>query len=156
MNTRGTVEIGYIFTFMISAMLLTAFTIITSNIINDFTLRATRAEAEDMLSRIEVSITGVAAEAVKSPFSNITVFIPLEVSIKNTQYTVKITESMIYLNTTNGIHLKASIHLYGLHLYVSSTKGIKSIYGGIYVKYTLHKPHPTMVRGSDVYIYAME
>ena len=156
LNSQGTVEIGYVFTFMISAMLLTAFTIITANIIDDFTLRATRSEAENTLYRIEVGISGVAAEAIRAPFTNITVFIPLEVSIKNTEYIVKITGSYIYLNTTNGIHLKSRIHLYGLHLYVSNTNGIRSIYGGIYVKYSLHKPDPGTARGSDVYLYAME
>ena len=153
MNDEGVVEIDYIFTFMISAMLLTMFTIITSNIIDDFTDRAIEIDASELMDQIEISIENVVSSALKDPFKTIEVRVEVQQTIRGSTYSFSIENGKLKLVVSSGYKETRDLYLGGLNI-VTKYTSVDSIYRYIKIVYTPERPLYSEMTGDIIYLYS--
>lgn len=151
-DNSGTVEIGYIFTFFISAILLTFFTLLTSNIIQDYTNRATELDAQELLDQVENGIETVVSAAMKNPYNNMTVKVAVQGTIRGQSYNFHINGNNITVETASGITITKSLFIGIMHL-ETKYASIKSIYKYIIIKYSPQVVAAAEMSGDTFYIH---
>ncbi|MCI0497785.1 MAG: hypothetical protein L0Z54_05800 [Thermoplasmata archaeon] len=93
-------EIGYVYTFIISSMLLTSMTLLTTDMVNDSSRASLRMMLRDMANHIEEHIGEVASHGAMVPNSTFERLVTLQPAGFEFSYSVSATDHLLYVNST--------------------------------------------------------
>lgn len=153
-NRKGTIEIGFIFTFTISAVLLTLFTSIISNVITDFTNVAIHKDLRENGKSIEASIETVQSMAMKNPYVVVEYKLGIESRVRGHSYMITISGQKLRLNADNEISVEMSLMSSPLNLKIKhGGTGIPSSYGELVVVYDPSAKRLDDIKGNEIVLY---
>ena len=95
-------EIGYVYTFIISSMLLTAMTLISTDMIDDSSRASLRMMLRDMANHIEEQIGAVANQGLRFPDSTFERRVALQPAGFEFAYSIDATDHLLFVNSTYG------------------------------------------------------
>jgi len=93
-------EIGYVYTFIISSILLTSITMLSTGMVNDSTRASLRMMLTDIATHVENEIGEVAATGAKTPNATIEKVVPLQPGGFTLSYSISATDHILYVNAT--------------------------------------------------------
>jgi len=117
MNDKGYAEIGYVFTYLASAMVLASVIGVCINMTMESRDASTEIILQDAANRIAKGIDDAVYMANAHPNStyNTTVSFPSEIRGGNAEmnYAIEVTNDTVYINASDGIKVKSRIHNFG-------------------------------------------
>ncbi|MBU3901835.1 MAG: hypothetical protein KKE04_00510 [Candidatus Thermoplasmatota archaeon] len=117
MNDKGYAEIGYVFTYLASAMVLASVIGVCINMTMESRDASTEIILQDAANRIAKGIDDAVYMANAHPNStyNTTVSFPSEIRGSNAEmnYAIEVTNDTIYINASDGIRVRSRIHNFG-------------------------------------------
>jgi len=109
-DNDGYIEVGYIYTFIFSTMLLSSIFFSITKITGDKREEFAKEEFIDTLDRIVNSIEGASYLAIKSPNASFEKSIPLTKYTRDYKYWITVTNKTVYINSTDSeIKLKRNL-----------------------------------------------
>jgi len=100
MHDEGIAEIGYVYTFIISSILLTAFTMMSTDMVNDSGRASLRIMLSDVAEHVESEIGSVVTMAIRSPNSTFQKIVKLQPLVFTFGYRINATDHRLYVNAT--------------------------------------------------------
>ena len=100
MRDEGIAEIGYVYTFIISSILLTAITLMSTGMVNDSARASLRIMLSDVAEHVESEIGSVVAFAMRSPNSSVEKIVKLQPIAFTFGYRINVTDHLLYVNAT--------------------------------------------------------
>ena len=135
-KNTGTVEIGYIFTFTISAILLTTFTLIADGMITDFTRTAIQRDLREIVREIEDAIENVQTMAIKNPYGYIVHEKAIRPKVRGYYYRIFIDNETVKAKSMSGDTFKVNLMRTDLRISIKyPSEGIASSYKSIVIIY---------------------
>lgn len=135
-KNKGAVEIGYIFTFTISAILLTTFTLIADGMITDFTRIAIQRDLKEIVREIEDAIENVQTMAIKNPYGYIVHEKSVRAKVRGYHYRIFIDNETVRVKSMSGDTFKAYLMRTDLRISIRyPSEGIASSYKSIVIIY---------------------
>ena len=117
MNDKGYAEIGYVFTYLASAMILASVIGVCINMTMESRDASTEIILQDTANRIAKGIDNAVYMANAHPEStyNASVSFPSEIRGSNAEmsYTIEVTNDTVYINASDGIRVRSRIHNFG-------------------------------------------
>ncbi|MBU2565204.1 MAG: hypothetical protein KJ655_02990, partial [Candidatus Thermoplasmatota archaeon] len=117
MNDKGYAEIGYVFTYLASAMVLASVIGVCINMTMESRDASTEIILQDAANRIAKGIDNAVYMANAHPNSsyNTTVSFPSEIRGSNAEmrYAIEVTNDTVYINASDGIRVRSRIHNFG-------------------------------------------
>lgn len=112
-NKQGLEEIGYIYTIMISSLLLTVTLFATSNTSNDVIRQKANSEIRDITLKIADSVNGIVEISNKNPNSNMELIVEMPKTVKSYYYTIALENSTVKTESNIGIIYEVNLHNIG-------------------------------------------
>ncbi len=100
MRDEGVAEIGYVYTFIISSILLTAITMMSTDMVNDSGRASLRIMLSDVAEHLEEELGSVVTMAIRSPNSTFQKVVQLQPIAFTFGYRISATDHRIYVNAT--------------------------------------------------------
>jgi hypothetical protein len=100
MKDEGIAEIGYVYTFIISSILLTAMTMMSTDMVNDSGNAALRIMLSDVAEHVESEIGSVVAYSMRSPNSTVEKVVQLQPIAFTFNYRISATDHILYVNSS--------------------------------------------------------
>ena len=117
MNDKGYAEIGYVFTYLASAMVLASVIGVCINLTTESRDASTEIILQDAANRIANSVEKMVYAANGHPNStySIDVSFPSEIRGGNAEmrYIIEATNDTLYINASDGIRVRSRIHNFG-------------------------------------------
>ena len=117
MDDKGYAEIGYVFTYLASAMVLASVIGVCVNLTMESRDASTEIILQDAANRIAKSIDSAVYMANAHPGStyNASVSFPSEIRGGNAEmrYAIDVTNDTVYINASDGIRVRSRIHNFG-------------------------------------------
>jgi|GEM_PF-1789554 len=117
MDDRGYAEIGYVFTYLVAAIVLASVIGVCINLTAESRDASTEIILQDTANRIASSVEKVVYMANGHPNStySIDVSFPLEIRGSSTEmkYAIEVTDDAVYINASDGIRVRSRIHTFG-------------------------------------------
>jgi hypothetical protein len=131
-DNKGIMGIGYIYTFMISALLMTAITLTTATMIRETSRASVVCEARDVLSRVIDCIEDAIYMGTQHPHATYIKELSLPREIHGVEYEIEATNDAVYVNSTDGyIEIKGKL----ASSYITISGSVLSSAGLIRVEY---------------------
>lgn len=109
-DDNGYIEVGYIYTFIFSTILLSSIFFSVTKITGDKREEFAKEEFVDTLDRVVNSIEEASYLTIKSPNASFEKSIPLIKYTRDYKYWITVTNNMVYINSTdNEIKLKRNL-----------------------------------------------
>ena len=100
--------IAYLFSFVIASTVMTSSVLITTGIIQDKTAQIASVEAQNLANKIADALVEAIASGQSMPDSEYTKTLAIPVYLAGLGYYVEVTDTAVYVNTTNGMVSKKS------------------------------------------------
>lgn len=117
MNDKGYAEIGYVFTYLASAMVLASVIGVCVNLTMESRDSSTEIILQDAANRIAKGIDNTIYMANAHPNSTYStnVSFPSEIRGSNAEmnYAIEVTNDIVYINASDGIRVRSKIHNFG-------------------------------------------
>lgn len=110
MDSKGYVQIGYIYTFLLSALLLATLTYTTSGLVTETARYSERAQLKDVAGRIANGIEEVATIAKNHPNATYERYVKVPAPTEFSEYHIEVSNEVVYINATGGVHVRKSFH----------------------------------------------
>lgn len=147
----GTVEVGYIFTFTISAILLTMFTIQASNMINDTTQAAMKKDLETVARSVEAAVENVEIMAMKSPYSYIKYESAIESKVRGYSYSIILDNETLRAKSASGMEVELNLMHSDIGIYIKyPNTGISSTYRNLVIIYDPTGEKVSSIMGNEI------
>lgn len=142
MNRKGFVEVGYIYTLIISALVFVSFTTLVSRTVEIETVRSVRVQLYEVGGKIETSINYAVVYASAHPDSRIDMDIDIPTSTGGSRYSILVKDGILYLNSS-ALATSVRFHLLTSGFDVAtynpggdSVEPLQSSYGSINIIYS--------------------
>ncbi len=116
-DNKGYAEIGYVFTYLASAIVLASVIGVCANLTMESRNVSTEIILQDTANRIANNIDTAVYMANAHPNStyNTTISFPSEIRGSNAdmRYEIKVTNDTVYINASDGIRVRSRIHNFG-------------------------------------------
>jgi hypothetical protein len=117
MDDKGYAEIGYVFTYLASAMVLASVIGVCVNLTMESRDASTEIILQDAANRITEGIDNAVYMANTHSNSTYSINVPFPSEIRGgnaeMHYTIEVTNDTVYINASDGIRVKSRIHNFG-------------------------------------------